>query len=116
MPELASQIELGASPRATLGLLSAGRAMAMLRGRRFVVPEDIHDVAPEVLRHRILLSYDALANGTGLEDVVGQVLQRVAAPRVAPHQDEMARTSGYDAGRTMADGTPTRAFPAPGAA
>src|SRR5262249_36522685 len=48
MPELTAQIELGASPRATLGLLSAGRAMAMLRGRRFVVPEDIHDVAPEV--------------------------------------------------------------------
>jgi MoxR-like ATPase len=115
MPELASQIELGASPRATLGLLSAGRAMAMLRGRRFVVPEDIHDVAPEVLRHRILLSYDALANGMGIEDVVRLVLQRVPVPRVAPHQDEMARTVGQDAGRTPADGTPTRAFP-PGSA
>ena len=63
MPELAPQIELGASPRATLGLLSAGRALALLRGRRFLVPQDIYDVAPEVLRHRVLLTYDALADG-----------------------------------------------------
>ncbi len=63
MPELASQIALGASPRATLGLLSAGRALAVLRGRRFLVPQDVYDVAPEVLRHRLLLTYDALADG-----------------------------------------------------
>jgi MoxR-like ATPase len=94
--ELAPHIELGASPRATLGLLSAGRAMALLRGRRFVVPEDIHDVAPEVLRHRILLSYEALANGIGVEHVVQQVLQKVPAPRVAPQQDEAARVAGQD--------------------
>ncbi len=93
VPELASQIELGASPRATLGLLSAGRAMALLRGRRFVVPGDVHDVAPEVLRHRVLLSYDALAEGTGVEDVVRRVLEQVPEPRIAPQQDEAARTA-----------------------
>jgi MoxR-like ATPase len=93
VPELASRIELGASPRATLGLLSAGRAMALLRGRRYVVPEDIHDVAPEVLRHRVLLSYDALAEGTGVEDVVRRVLEQVPEPRIAPQQDEAARTA-----------------------
>ncbi len=76
VPEMASQIELGASPRATLGLLSAGRAMALLRGRRFVVPEDVRDVVPEVLRHRILLSYDALAEGTGVENVIRRVLEQ----------------------------------------
>ena len=90
MPELASQIELGASPRATLGLLSAGKAMALLRGRRFVVPSDIHDVAPEILRHRLLLSYDALAEGVNVEQVIQQLLQKVPEPRVAPHQDEAA--------------------------
>jgi MoxR-like ATPase len=93
VPELAAQIELGASPRATLGLLSAGRAMALLRGRRFVVPEDVRDVVPEVLRHRILLSYDALADGTGVEAVIRRVLEQVPEPRIAPQQDEAARTA-----------------------
>src|SRR5262249_55580656 len=94
MPELAAHIELGASPRATLGLLSAGRAMAMLRGRRFVVPEDIHDVAPEVLRHRILLSYDALANGTGSAHGVQQGPHRGAGPPRAPSQGQKGPPGG----------------------
>jgi MoxR-like ATPase len=93
VPELASHIELGASPRATLGLLSAGRAMALLRGRRFVVPEDVRDVAPEVLRHRVLLSYDALAEGTGVEDVIRRILEQTPEPRIAPQQDEAARVA-----------------------
>jgi MoxR-like ATPase len=126
IPELASQIELGASPRATLGLLSAGRAMALLRGRRFVVPEDIHDVAPEVLRHRVLLSYDALASGFGIEDVVRRVLQNVPEPRIAPSQDEAARAAaGQNGARPALAGSPpptaspTAPYPlprAPGAA
>jgi MoxR-like ATPase len=93
LPGLSSQIELGASPRATLGLLSAGRAMALLRRRRFVVPEDVRDVAAEVLRHRILLSYDALAEGISVEDVIRRLLQEVPVPRIAPQQDEAARTA-----------------------
>lgn len=88
LPDLANQIALGASPRGTLGLLAAGRALAVLRGRRFLVPQDVYDVAPEVLRHRLLLSYDALAEGTKVDDVVAAVLGGVPAPRVAPHQDE----------------------------
>jgi MoxR-like ATPase len=112
LPELAPHIELGASPRATLGLLSAGRAMALLRGRRFVVPSDIHDVAPEILRHRLLLSYDALAAGVNVEQVILELLNRVSEPRVAPHQDEAARGTGYDVPRSGAE-TISRA---PGAA
>jgi MoxR-like ATPase len=109
---LAAQIDLGASPRATLGLLAAGRAMALLRGRRFVVPEDIHDVAPEILRHRVLLSYDALANGVSVEDVVRQVLQSVSEPRIAPHQDEAARAAaGADVTRTAPLGAPAQLAP-----
>jgi MoxR-like ATPase len=88
LAQLAPSIALGASPRATLGLLSAGRALAVLRGRRFLVPQDIHDVAPEVLRHRLMLTYDALADGTKIDDVVSAVLSTIQAPRVAPHQDE----------------------------
>jgi MoxR-like ATPase len=92
MPDLASAIALGASPRATLGLLAAGRALATLRGRRFLVPQDIYDVAPEVLRHRLLLTYDALAEGIKVEDVIARTLNTVVAPRVAPHQDPGAGT------------------------
>jgi len=85
-PEQASNVALGASPRATLGLLAAGRALALLRGRRFLVPQDVYDVAPEVFRHRVLLSYDALAAAVKVDDVVARILQVTPAPRVAPHQ------------------------------
>jgi len=100
MPELETQIALGASPRATLGLLAAGRALALLRGRRFLVPQDIYDVAPEVLRHRLLLTYDGLAAGLQVDAVIARVLGTIPAPRVAPHQDEAAGV-----GLTRADPT-----------
>jgi MoxR-like ATPase len=87
LPELAGQIALGASPRGTLGLLAAGRALAVLRGRRFLVPQDVYDVAPEVLRHRVMLTYDAIAAETTADDIVKKVLATVPAPRVAPSQD-----------------------------
>jgi len=81
---LAPYISLGASPRGTLGLISAARAMAVLRGRRFVVPQDIFDVAPEVLRHRITLTYDALADGITTDHVLNEILSRVQAPQISP--------------------------------
>jgi MoxR-like ATPase len=84
---LAPTIALGASPRGTLGLISAARALAVLRGRRFVVPQDVFDVAPEVLRHRITLTYDALAEGVGPDDVLREILSTVQAPRIAPATD-----------------------------
>jgi MoxR-like ATPase len=87
VPDVASQLALGASPRATLGLLAAGRALAVVRGRRFLVPQDIRDVAPEVLRHRLLLTYDALAADVRVDDVVDRILATVPEPRVAPHQE-----------------------------
>jgi MoxR-like ATPase len=90
VPDLAAQIALGASPRATLGLLAAGRALAVVRGRRFLVPQDIRDVAPEVLRHRLLLTYDALAADVRVDDVIDHILANVPEPRVAPHQEEVA--------------------------
>ena len=87
LADLEPHLALGASPRATLGLLAAGRALAVLRGRRFLVPQDVFDVAPEVLRHRLLLTYDALAEGVRTDDVISRILSSVEAPRVAPHQD-----------------------------
>jgi len=88
LPQLTPQIALGASPRATLGMIAAGRALAVLRGRRFLTPQDVFDVAPEILRHRVLLSYDALADGVTTDDVLRQVLATVPAPNVTPRQDD----------------------------
>ena len=74
LEDLDRLVALGASPRGTLGLIASARALAVLRGRRFVVPQDVFDVAPEVLRHRVTLTYDALAEGMHADDVVRPVL------------------------------------------
>jgi MoxR-like ATPase len=88
VPELDPHLSLGASPRATLGLLHAGRALALLRGRRYVIPQDVFDVTPEVLRHRLILTYDALAQNITPDDVIRHVISTVPAPHVTPRQDE----------------------------
>ncbi len=87
LSDLAGLISHGASPRATLGLVAASRALALLRGRDFVLPQDVYDVAPDVLRHRVLLSYDAIADGISAEQIVNRVISTVLAPRLAPSQD-----------------------------
>jgi MoxR-like ATPase len=80
----------GGSPRATLGLVAAGRSLALLRGRNYVMPKDVYDVSRDVLRHRVLLSYEALADGVTAEDVVTRVVSTVGVPRVTPTQDAPA--------------------------
>src|SRR5947209_106672 len=89
LAELADHISLGASPRGTLGLIAAGRALAVLRGRRFLVPQDVYDVAPEVLRHRVQLTYDAIAQDVTADGVIRKVLAGAPAPRDAPPQDAL---------------------------
>jgi MoxR-like ATPase len=89
LPDLVPLISHGASPRATLGLVAAGRALALLRGREFVLPQDVYDVARDVLRHRVLLSYEAIADGITAEQVVTRVVSTVLAPRLAPSQDNV---------------------------
>ncbi|MGW4366329.1 AAA family ATPase [Nocardia takedensis] len=84
MPDVASWISYGASPRASLGIIAAARAVALIRGRDYVVPQDVVEVIPDVLRHRLVLSYDALADEISPEDVVKRVLQTVGLPQVAP--------------------------------
>jgi MoxR-like ATPase len=88
LAELQTHIALGASSRATLGLLQASRAVALMHGRRHVLPSDIRDMAPEVLRHRILLTYEALAASVTPDQIVERIVAAVEAPRVAPVQDE----------------------------
>ncbi|NHA66464.1 AAA family ATPase [Phycicoccus flavus] len=79
-------VELGASPRATLGLVAAARALALLRGRDYVLPGDVADVALDVMAHRLVLGFDAVADGIDPRDVVRAVLAAVEPPRVAPSQ------------------------------
>ena len=86
MQDVASWVAYGASPRASLGLVAAGRAMALLRGRDYVLPQDILDVAGDVLAHRLVLSYDAIADGVPASHAVRRVLQSVPLPQVAPRQ------------------------------
>jgi MoxR-like ATPase len=78
--ELGEWLRFGASPRATLALDRCSRARAWLDGRDFVTPEDVQSVAPDVLRHRVLLSYEAEADGRGPNDFISALLARVPAP------------------------------------
>ncbi|MGQ0511926.1 MAG: AAA family ATPase [Betaproteobacteria bacterium] len=79
-PALAPLVRLGASPRASIGLDRAARAHAWLAGRDYVSPGDIQAIAPDVLRHRLLLSYQARADGVGADEVVARQLARVPVP------------------------------------
>lgn len=79
-PALRSKIAWGASPRASIALERCARAAAWLAGRDFVLPEDIQSLAPDVLRHRVLLGYEAEAEGLRVDDVVKQLLERVPLP------------------------------------
>jgi MoxR-like ATPase len=78
--DMNSLIEFGASPRGPIGLVQAGRVLALLRGRGHVEPEDIHDLAPDVLRHRIVLSYDALSDGVTVDALLERILATVPEP------------------------------------
>jgi len=70
----------GASPRASINMIEAGRALAFLRGREYVLPEDVLDVIPDVLRHRIVLSYEAISESITPDQIIGQVLKAIPAP------------------------------------
>jgi MoxR-like ATPase len=61
-------------------MIEAGRALAFLRGRDYVLPEDVIDIAPDVMRHRIIVSYEALSDGVSSDDIIRQILKAVPAP------------------------------------
>jgi len=86
-------IAYGASPRATLGIISSARALALVRGRDYVVPQDIVDVIPDVLRHRLVLSYDALADDVSPDQIITRILQTVGLPQVAPQANAPVPTA-----------------------
>jgi MoxR-like ATPase len=80
LAELEPFIDFGASPRATIALLLAARAHAFMRRRGYVSPEDVKAIAPDVLRHRIILSYEAEAEGKTVEQITRQILEHVQVP------------------------------------
>lgn len=82
LPDLARYISYGASPRASVNMILGAKALALLRGREFVMVEDVRDIAPEVMRHRFVLSYEALADDVTADHLVERFLERVEAPRV----------------------------------
>ena len=79
--DLAQYLQFGASPRASIHLIEAARALAFLRGRDYVLPEDVTDLAPDVLRHRLVLTYQALAEALSRADqIIHKVMQHIPAP------------------------------------
>lgn len=80
LPELANLIEFGASPRASINLINASRAHAFLKGRGFVTPEDIKQIAPDVLRHRIITNYEAEAENITSDHLVQRILDHTDVP------------------------------------
>jgi MoxR-like ATPase len=83
LSDIAGWVSYGASPRASLGIVAAARALALVRGRDYVLPQDVVDVAADVLRHRLVLSYDALADGIPVDHIVTRVLRTVPLPQVS---------------------------------
>lgn len=88
LADLDDVIGLGASPRATINLIRGARALAMLRGRTYATPQDVFDVAPEILRHRLLLTYDALARDITPDHIVQRILATVPATWVSPKPND----------------------------
>jgi MoxR-like ATPase len=80
LPELKRYLTFGASPRATISLIEGARALAFLRGRPYALPEDVTDLVPDVLRHRLVLSYEALADQQTPDQIIMKILQAVPAP------------------------------------
>jgi MoxR-like ATPase len=81
LDEVEGFLAYGASPRASIGLVHAARALALLRGRSHALPQDVYDIAYDVLNHRLVMSFDAVAEGVTVDDVLVATLTKVTAPR-----------------------------------
>jgi MoxR-like ATPase len=80
VPDVAQYLSYGASPRATIHMVEGARALAFLRGRSYVVPEDLTDIAPDVLRHRLSLSYEALSDALTPDQLIRRIMKHLPAP------------------------------------
>jgi MoxR-like ATPase len=78
--DISHYITFGASPRATINLIEGARALALLRGRDYALSDDVADLVPDVLRHRLVLSYEALSDGQSADALIGRIMQAVPRP------------------------------------
>src|SRR5690349_5358592 len=85
LKDFGKYLQFGASPRGSIHLIEGARALAFLRGRDYVLPQDVTDLVPDVFRHRLVLSYEALAEGLTADDLVRNVMQKVRAPAKPLH-------------------------------
>ena len=86
LKELGRYIMFGASPRASINLILTGRALAFVRGRNYVLPQDVLDMALDVMRHRVVLSYEALSDNVTSDDILTKILDRIPLPVVPLHE------------------------------
>ncbi len=86
LPELARYILYGASPRASINLILTARALAFVRGRPYALPQDVLDMALDVMRHRMILSYEALSDNVSSDDLLKKILDRIPIPVVPLHE------------------------------
>jgi MoxR-like ATPase len=114
MEDVATWVSYGASPRASLGLIAASRALALVRGRDYVLPQDVLDVTADVLRHRLVLSYDALADGVPADHIVKRIVQTVPLPQVAPRQNATGFGPGTPGGPQVPHFGPRQPMQGPG--
>jgi MoxR-like ATPase len=89
--EMVPLILYGASPRASINLILAGRALAFVRGRSYALPQDVRDLALDVIRHRLVLSYEALADNISADDLLSRILGAVPVPEVPLHENQRTR-------------------------
>ncbi len=90
LKDLARFITFGASPRASINLTEGARALAMLRGRSYVLPEDMSDLVPDVLRHRLVLSYEALSEGLSPDTLIAKIMAKIPAPAKPLEHEKLA--------------------------
>src|SRR3954454_21296615 len=112
LADIASYIEYGASPRGPIGMVQAARALALLRGRGHVTSGDVRDLAADVLRHRLVLSYDALSDGVSADDLLDRVLAEVAEPEADHVKRSQRRVTAASATRYSDRPPPVRGPPA----
>src|SRR6185503_10458679 len=91
LKELEHYITFGASPRASINLILTARALAFVRGRAYALPQDVRDLALDVMRHRLVLSYEALSDNVTGDDLLKTILERIPVPEVPLHERAKVR-------------------------
>ena len=92
-PDLAPYLSYGASPRASINLILAARALAFVRGRNYALPQDVRDLALDVIRHRLVLSYEAMAENISSDDLLERILSAIPLPEVPLHERNFSRSA-----------------------